>query len=98
MPPWGSARWEAEKSWRLQTLQWRATGKKFNSRDTTAHWHCGMHGEVGIAHTLHLRAWEKRHVVEGTGKSLMTSPQRADPWREQVLSTDSVADSPVAAW
>lgn len=48
-------------------------------RDITAHCHCGMHGEVGIAHAVHLRAWEKRHAVEGTGKKLMTSHREMTP-------------------
>lgn len=68
-----------EKACRLQTLRWHATGEKFNSRDTTAHGHCGMHGEVGIARAVHLRAWEKRHAVEGTGNRLVTSHRELAP-------------------
>lgn len=65
--------------WRKPGGSKHCTGKKFNSRDTTAHWHCRMHSEVSIAHAVHLRAWEERHAVEGTDKRLMNSHRELTP-------------------
>lgn len=60
-----------QKAWCLRTPHWdawmhqgHATGEHHDSRATTAHQHCGTHGEVGIAHAAHPGAWGKSQAAE----------------------------------
>lgn len=59
---------------RLRACNRQATRQ--HSTDTTAHRHCGMHGEVGTIHAVHPSAWEKRQAVGGTGKRLLASQRK----------------------
>lgn len=45
-------------------------------KDSTAHWHCGTHGEVGIGHTAHPRVWEKRQVAGSTTERFLASQSK----------------------